>query len=519
MVPHSLISGRCGMKGPFVSLRRLRWKLTFSYTLVTTLAYVLTWLALVGGIVALIKYADRAFPPMVLRGMTESYAPRLEPALARTPPDAKGLEEELQAITNESEGREPDYDPEKSEDKLSKVLDLLFGEPERFVFVVDEERRVLAVSRGGDKLPSGERLDAERLLGLDPILTAALNGEQDPDRLLSRPSDNEQGRIALVAPVRDDDGRVLGAMVDTFNTARLTVFFFGVVGVGALVLTIPAAFLGTIFGFLTARGLTKRLRKLADAAQSWRRGDFSAVSKDQSKDEIGQLSRGLNEMAAQLESLIQARGELATLEARNRFARDLHDSVKQQVYATSLQVDTARALMDPEAKADAHLIKAKNLLQGAQKELNVLIHEMRPAALEGKGLAGALRDYAADWSRGSEIPAVIRVRGEREVPLEAEQALFRVAQEALANVARHSTAKKVEIDLDYDAESLTLCVADDGRGFDPAALNKGFGLRNMRERLTRLGGRAEVHSAPKKGTRITCVCPTGCPEENGTGEA
>ena len=224
-------------------------------------------------------------------------------------------------------------------------------------------------------------------------------------------------------------------------------------------------------------------------------------------------------MAADLENLIQARSELATLEARNRFARDLHDSVKQQVYATSLQVDTARALMDPEAKADAHLIKAKNLLKGAQKELNVLIHEMRPAALEGKGLAGALRDYAADWSRGSEIPVEVRIRGEREVPLETEQALFRVAQEALANVARHSRAKNVELDLDYGADNLTLRVTDDGRGFDLAAPNKGFGLRSMRERLTRLGGRAQIESAPRKGTRISCVCPTGCPEGNGAEEA
>jgi NarL family two-component system sensor histidine kinase LiaS len=81
----------------------------------------------------------------------------------------------------------------------------------------------------------------------------------------------------------------------------------------------------------------------------------------------------------------------------------------------------------------------------AQKELNVLIHEMRPAALEGKGLPAALSDYAADWSRRSEIPAEVHVRGERETPLEIEQALFRVAQEALANVARHSGASRARL--------------------------------------------------------------------------
>jgi signal transduction histidine kinase len=83
-----------------------------------------------------------------------------------------------------------------------------------------------------------------------------------------------------------------------------------------------------------------------------------------------------------------------------------------------------------------------------------------------------------------------------------------VAQEALANVARHSGANKAEVDLIFTADTLTLRVADDGRGFDPAQdPGEGFGLQSMRERLMRLGGRVEVESAPGEGTRITCVCP------------
>jgi NarL family two-component system sensor histidine kinase LiaS len=214
-------------------------------------------------------------------------------------------------------------------------------------------------------------------------------------------------------------------------------------------------------------------------------------------------------MAAQLENLLQTRGELATLEARNRFARDLHDSVKQQVFATSLQIAAARALIERDtAAAEDHLSQADELVRQAQKELNILISEMRPAALEGKGLASALREYVARWSQGAEIPADLRVQGERETPLEVEQALFRVAQEALANVARHSGAEHAEVDLIYTASTVTLRVADDGRGFDPAqSPGGGFGLQSMRERLVRLGGHINVESAPGKGTRVTCVCP------------
>lgn len=239
---------------------------------------------------------------------------------------------------------------------------------------------------------------------------------------------------------------------------------------------------------------------------------------DRSKDELGQLSRELNSMAGQLENLLETRGELATLEARNNFARDLHDSVKQQVFATSLQIAAARTLIEQDKEAaESHLARADEMVRLAQKELNVLIHEMRPAALEGKGLPAALSDYAADWSRRSEIPAEVHVRGEREMPLEIEQALFRVAQEALANVARHSGAGRAEVDLVYDADHLTLRVADDGRGFDPKERSQeGFGLRSMSERLEKLGGRVDVESAPGEGTHVVSVCPlAGASREGG----
>jgi len=256
---------------------------------------------------------------------------------------------------------------------------------------------------------------------------------------------------------------------------------------------------------------------LARAARAWSQGDFSATARDRSKDELGQLSRELNSMAGQLENLLETRGELATLEARNRFARDLHDSVKQQVFAASLQIAAARALIEQDKEAEPHLAQADELVRLAQKELNVLIHQMRPAVLEGKGISAALTDYATDWSRRSEIPTEVHIRGEREVPLEVEQTLFRVAQEALANVARHSGAKSVEVDLIYDADRLTLRIADDGRGFDPAKDGgEGFGLRSMSERLAKLGGRVDVESAPGEGTRVVCVCPLyGASERKG----
>ena len=492
------------MKGAFVSLRRLRWKLTLSYALVTTVTF---FLVNVGFLLFLLAYQERDMARYVAEDLAYAAAPRFQASLVRTHPDPEALSETLKDELH------PGH-----EEEMDAVDSMLYGTVPKegaSLLVTDGEGRVLGSVSGANGTSVVERSGAGAdVAELRPLVDAVLEGEDDPKRLSTH--EDEDDRMLAAAPVRGEDGRVVGAVARAYPEPGLTEMVLPIF-LNTVLTAFMAAIAGTAFGFLTARGLTRRLQSLARAAQNWSRGDFSAKAEDRSKDELGQLSRGLNEMAAELESLIQARGELAMLEARNRFARDLHDSVKQQVYATSLQVDTARALTEPGAKADAHLIKAKNMLRGAQKELNVLIHEMRPAALEGKGLAEALRDYAADWSRGSEIPAEVRVRGEREVPLEVEQALFRVAQEALANVARHSKAKNVEIDLDYDADALTLCVSDNGRGFDLAAPNKGFGLKSMRERLTRLDGRAVVESAPGSGTRVTCFCPSGCPDENGAG--
>jgi signal transduction histidine kinase len=397
---------------------------------------------------------------------------------------------------------------------LSADGDWNFSPFEGYIFTVDEDRRFIS------SVPELEEAEVRRFEtapspGLRPLVTAALNGEEGLGDLSANVPNNQ---LAMAVPVQDRDGRVVGALGGIVQLPNLTGPLMGIIAGSAAALIIPAAILGTIFGFLTAWRITRRIQRLGQAAQSWSQGDFSTEVKDRSKDELGQLTRELNSMAGELENLIQARGELATLETRNRFARDLHDSVKQQVFATSMQIAAARAFVNksPE-EAENHLAQAHELVRQAQKELNVLIHEMRPAALGDKGLAKALREYSLKWSEGSEIPSEIHVRGEREAPLETEQTVFRIAQEALANVAKHSEASKVELDLIYKPDDLTLRVADDGAGFDPAQNpGEGFGLQSMRERSARRGGHINVESTLGKGTRITCVVPfAGTPPKKG----
>jgi NarL family two-component system sensor histidine kinase LiaS len=193
---------------------------------------------------------------------------------------------------------------------------------------------------------------------------------------------------------------------------------------------------------------------------------------------------------------------------RNRLARDLHDSVKQQVFATIMQLGAARTLIDRDPQAArAHLVEAEGLAQQTGAELTMLIHELRPVALDERGLIEALRNYAADWSRQSGIAAEVRAAAEPTLAPAAEHALLRIAQEALANVARHSGARAATIELSAANGSVTLTIADDGRSFDAGNVPRGVGLSSMRERAEALSGSLSVSATSSGGTRIVATVP------------
>jgi NarL family two-component system sensor histidine kinase LiaS len=206
--------------------------------------------------------------------------------------------------------------------------------------------------------------------------------------------------------------------------------------------------------------------------------------------------------------LLEARQKLATLEERNRLARDLHDSVKQQIFAVSMQIGATKVLLRRDVDAaEGRLNEAEKLVHQAQQELTSLIRELRPVALEGKGLVVALRELATEWAEQTNIVANVRVEGAQTLPQNVEEGLFRVAQEALANVSRHSKATLVQMILKITDETVTLSIVDNGQGFDTARQGyMGVGLLSMHERMKALGGDVQVESTPGKGTRVVAFC-------------
>lgn len=207
--------------------------------------------------------------------------------------------------------------------------------------------------------------------------------------------------------------------------------------------------------------------------------------------------------------LFEQTKELAIIEERNRLARDLHDSAKQKAFAALAQLGAANGMMARSpASARDHVGEAENLVYEVIQELTFLIQEMYPIALKEKGLLTALREYLFEWENRSDIVVKLSVTGNQPLPIQLEQALYRVAQESLANIARHSQAKEVEFRVEYGQDMIEMTIIDDGIGFEANQKPSGVGLRSMQERIAMVGGIIEITSVPQKGTQIFVHVPT-----------
>lgn len=487
--------------------RGLRGRLTLSYFVTALVALlVLDVVFVLAPDIVGVRVPER--PPELARGV-ENLALRAAPYLAHTPVDQAGLQTWLKA----------------QNDPITITSGLLANSSHALTLIPGQNVAVAIVGSDGHALANlpPSKSGVGNLSGVldtsaaHATIRAAQAGQTDISRLIARTSD---GRTVAAAPIMDTSGHVLGAVllaVDFPVIERALVVSSLLAGLVTLVpFGLLACIIGVTFGLLTARRLIRRLGGLAAAADSWSQGDFSVATNDTGDDELGQLARDLNRMADQIQTLLHSRQQLAVVEERQRLARDLHDSVKQQIFAASMQVAAARALAstDPE-KTAARLGEAELMIGQAQKELNALIRELRPAALGDKGLLAALRELCAEWSRANGIPTEVRGQGERATPLEVEQALFRVAQEALANVARHSDATAVDVRMRWEGDEITLEIADNGRGFDvDERTGAGHGLRNMRERIEALGGTLTLTSNAdtRGGTRLAAHAPVGTVE-------
>lgn len=203
--------------------------------------------------------------------------------------------------------------------------------------------------------------------------------------------------------------------------------------------------------------------------------------------------------------------EAAGQEERHRLARDLHDSIKQQIFVMHTAAATAEARLDSDpAGTRAAIGQVRNSAREAMAEMEALLEQLRASPLENTGLVEALKKQceALRFRTSADVRFSLGDLPPNEtLPPGAQQAIFRVAQEALANVGRHARAKHVTVALDSTPFSVQLRVGDDGVGFDPAQADRGMGLGNMRSRVEALGGALRLTSEPGKGTLVRVSVP------------
>lgn len=391
------------------------------------------------------------------------------------------------------------------------------NQPVSFVLLIAPDQRILSSSYPA-RYPVGMQTDTLLPIQQSRWIAQALHGHD-----LNGTFDDTNGTmIYATASVLDEHGRAVGAVymqvplttlqtteVDFFSSLRTSL---GVSLLIVLVLFVVLAPFGGIFGFFSTRGLVRRLKKLADATTLVADGDYQPRLQVASKDEVGQLELQFNRMTEQLgESMARQKTlaeENARLAERSRISRELHDAISQDLFSLSLLAGGLQCALPVDSPLQQQVDTLEQTTNHTIREMRALLLELRPTRLEQLSLVEALAELASAYSTRLGV-GVKTDLAHLQLEARQEHALLRVAQEALANAARHANATEITLTLAQQASMVCFCVRDNGRGFqaDAESLRHGLGLRMMQERVQELHGMFKLESSPDQGTTLEIRLP------------
>lgn len=225
------------------------------------------------------------------------------------------------------------------------------------------------------------------------------------------------------------------------------------------------------------------------------------LAEQESRDKLTIAHERLRSYALRIE-------DQATLQERNRIAREIHDALGHALTAQSIQLENALLFLPPNTEqSKSFLEEAQRLGATALQEVRRSIATWRSNPLQGRSVQDAIASLATDFHTTTGITPNYTQQISQPIPNEIGTALYRIVQESLTNISKHSTATQVNIQLQQHDNTLQLQIADNGQGFDPQSNTTGFGLQGMRERTTALGGKFLLTSQPGRGCRITVSIP------------
>ena len=263
---------------------------------------------------------------------------------------------------------------------------------------------------------------------------------------------------------------------------------------------------GVLFGLLASRRLVRRVRRLERATLAVADGDYTVTLPASGRDEIGRLEANFTAMTRQLGSALAAERQRATGDARAaeraRIAREVHDAISQHLFGLRM-IAAGMRRADP-GNQQARAIE--RISQEALRDMQSLLIELRPASLDGSGLALALQETCAAYRDRLGVTVDANL-DDVTVPPPVEHALLRITQEACVNAVRHGNARRLTVSMTRQEGHVELAVRDTGTGFDPAVPHPGSGLTHIRDRVAELGGTVHIDSAPGRGAALTVRVP------------
>jgi signal transduction histidine kinase len=418
-----------------------------------------------------------------------------------------------------------------------QLVPLLEWEQSGHAEIVDGRGYVLAQSGGGDiSDPRAHSSILQDFVAKHEAGTAIHHPPGGPDHVVAfYPLQSVPGGV--VVEQREDKALAVSRSVE-----RMILMY----GLPALILAVAAA-------WYHAHTVMRPIRSLAGDAARMAGGDLETPIAAGREDEIGELARSFDEMrvrlrtamdesagwARELESRVRDRtreveernralAELSSVrsqllaklisaqeEERKRVARELHDDTAQTLTALRMTLQTAEdALTAAPDRAQTTLHKARSQVDLALGEIRKAILDLRPSALDDLGLGAAVRWHAEHHLRAAGVKVRLEISGDdARVSGALATALFRIAQEAIANIVNHAKAKNAKLALRFGGGAVQLIVEDDGVGFDPQAIEhpqdsgRGLGIMGMRERAALFGGTVRIESKPGKGAKVRVSIP------------
>lgn len=281
--------------------------------------------------------------------------------------------------------------------------------------------------------------------------------------------------------------------------------------------------LGQVIGYMTARYIQRGIDTLYLAMLELNKGNYKSRINNDSVHSFQYIYDTYNSMANMIEgriTLLQKLGQekaqveqevinTAVIEERKRLARDLHDTVSQELFAIHMSASTLPKLLDSNPQAVPALMEQMiKLSHHAQKQMRGLISQLRPIELTDHSLEEALDKWFPDYCRANELQGELDIQIDEHIPDVIEQQLFLMIQEAMANVVKHASASRIRLTLRELDHQYVMQIEDNGKGFDRSDISStSHGLSTMRERAQQLGGETQITSQLDIGTRVKVNIP------------